>query len=487
MDEPDSDEGSGEYDFYGLFHGDMENEIYNDDVEANIEELSCWKDLAEFATTIGVESIDGVLIEKARIEVPSVIKKILQEIPANRARETLTPNDFFNVWFRRRLLNEMVEWLKRYMREDVPIAEIEAFIKVQLLLNVYQCSPGQFYDSDFDWFYTPLKWTTLTHVRYKQIFRALSGYKKNEVVIRTGTWKESMSRNKELDLLMEQFRIAFAEIGFVENESWVTFDDDLIRLRSRLVALAGFSQINNPAKGMGVIHHGAISVVTRLYLAGHIQQRGQSTLDCVTLIQRALCGVLQDGDIDLKGTLFFCDRGYGGPDGVVNQTSMQRNAMIAGTSRRMPSFPFTFGNQHPGPNRDKVMEDGALSVYIKAKEYKINKNKMKQYAFAFRNGLGRVVLMQATSDVCHPGEYVYVTKGGKDAMKPAPDESHRLFINFEKTKVTMLTEGQGSPEWFMLRRFRITSTTAYELWKAASNDDAIGSTVAGILDLLCIA
>jgi hypothetical protein len=239
MDEKNPDEEGDELDIYGLFDSESDDDIDDEDEEEDAGCLSGWEDLSEFVTTIGIESIDSALLEKAKVEVPTVMERILQEIPAHRDQEALTPNDFFNVWFCRRLLNEMFEWLKRYMREDVPIEEIEAFIKVELLLNVFQCSPGQFYYPDFEWFYSPTKWTKLSHGRYKKIFSALSGFKKNEVKIRTGTWKASMSRNKELELLMEQFCNSNAELGFVENESWVTFDDDLLRLRSRLVALAG--------------------------------------------------------------------------------------------------------------------------------------------------------------------------------------------------------------------------------------------------------
>lgn len=187
MDNQSSEEEGDEYDIYGLFDSDSDEDFDDDDEKADTAILGGWENLEDYTTTVGIESIDTVLLEKARVEVPTVLKRILQEIPANRPRDALTANDFFNVWFRRRLLNEMFEWLKRYMREDVSIAEIEAFIKVELLLHVFQCSPGQFYHPDFEVFYTPAKWTTLSHTRFKQIFRALNGCKKNEIKIRTGT------------------------------------------------------------------------------------------------------------------------------------------------------------------------------------------------------------------------------------------------------------------------------------------------------------
>jgi hypothetical protein len=75
----------------------------DDDEKADAAILGGWENLKDYTKTVGIESIDTVLLEKARVEVPTALKRIFQEIPAHRPRDALTANDFFNVWFRRRL------------------------------------------------------------------------------------------------------------------------------------------------------------------------------------------------------------------------------------------------------------------------------------------------------------------------------------------------------------------------------------------------
>jgi hypothetical protein len=67
-----------------------------------------------------------------------------------------------------------------------------------------------------------------------------------------------MSHNRELAGAMALVRRICAEVAFVPGTTDIGLDDDLLRLRSRKVVLEGYSQINNPNKGLGVIHHGAV-------------------------------------------------------------------------------------------------------------------------------------------------------------------------------------------------------------------------------------
>ena len=81
-----------------------------------------------------------------------------------------------------------------------------------------------------------------------------------------------MSHNTHMATAMMIIRRSCSDIGL---------DNDLLRLRSRKVVLEGYSQINNPNKGLGVIHHGAVSNCTPLYCGGHFASRKESTLDCI--------------------------------------------------------------------------------------------------------------------------------------------------------------------------------------------------------------
>ena len=66
----------------------------------------------------------------------------------------------------------------------------------------------------------------------------------------------------------------------------VGLDNNLLhRLQSRKVVLEGYSQINNPNKGLGVIHHSAVSNCTSLYCGGHVTAcKKESTIDCIKIL-----------------------------------------------------------------------------------------------------------------------------------------------------------------------------------------------------------
>ena len=120
------------------------------------------------------------------------------------------------------------------------------------------------------------------------------------------TWTPPRSHDREMAAVMDIVRTTGAELAFVSGVSQIALDDDLLRMQSKGVIEHGFLQINNPCKGLGVIHHAAVSVVTGLYIGGHVAVRGESTLDCVKiLLQRSMAGVSSESQIKLSGNTFF--------------------------------------------------------------------------------------------------------------------------------------------------------------------------------------
>ena len=94
---------------------------------------------------------------------------------------------------------------------------------------------------------------------------------------------------------------------------------------------------------------------------------------------------------------------------------------------------------------------------------------VRQYLTAYRNGTGRVVFLQSTLPAHKPEKFSYV---------PKHTSEYRLFREFvevglqsqrplhwranvlEQHGITEMTRGQRSPEWFLLRKFRVTRTVA---------------------------
>ncbi len=156
---------------------------------------------------------------------------------------------------------------------------------------------------------------------------------------------------------MSIFCWSCAEIAFVPGTTEFGLDDDLLWLRSRRVVLEGNSWINNLNKGLGVIHHGAVSKCPTLYCGGHVAPRKESTIDFVWRFSFLPCMELQLSLRSLNRTLFFWDRRYAGVEGEVNSFATAKGAVLVGTVKRMKSSPFTFDHTqaiHAGSSKRRA-------------------------------------------------------------------------------------------------------------------------------------
>ena len=211
--------------------------------------------------------------------------------------------------------------------------------------------------------------------------------------------------------------------------------------------------------------------------------RKESTIDCVKILLLALSGASIESQISLNRTKFFWERGYGGVEGEVNSFAIEKGAVLVGTCRRMKSFPFTF-DQHPGPSRRLIQEKGTTASYWAVR----NSGRNRQFALAHRSGLGRVVLMHTTDESLGPGRYTLITKRRKDAAIRYAIDDDPVLSYIQSGDVTRLTESQRTPEWFVLRKFRVTGTGAYAVWQLLSRqyDQVHNENINAVLRVLSL-
>ena len=100
--------------------------------------------------------------------------------------------------------------------------------------------------------------------------------------------------------------------------------------------------------------------------------------------------------------------------------------------------------------------------------------RQKQFALAHRSGLGCVVLMHTTDVDLDPGQYTLITRNGECATIRYCNSSD-IVIPYITSSVKMISESQRTPEWFVLRKFRITGTGAFSVWKILSPEVAVNS------------
>jgi hypothetical protein len=264
-----------------------------------------------------------------------------------------------------------------------------------------------------------------------------------------------MVHDPNLANALDTVRKICVKVGFVPSVSVSSIDNDLLCLRSQLVHHFGLQHTNNPAKGLGVIHHGVVSICTGLYLGGHIASRCESTKDCIQILLQSLSGAPVDARTEVRN-LCAWDRGYGGPGGAINEMALSYRCDLLGTSQRTRSFPFTFG-QEGGPYQKVIAEDGTQDAYWvkKNKSSSVAASEKPVYGMAYQTGLSKVVLCHTSLPVAGPGKFSFVSVSKKDVAPPPTEDPG--FDKFEQI-VVQLTCGQRSPEWFLMSTGTVAGT-----------------------------
>ncbi|KAJ8576857.1 hypothetical protein ON010_g2356 [Phytophthora cinnamomi] len=221
-----------------------------------------------------------------------------------------------------------------------------------------------------------------------------------------------------------------------------SLDDDLIRLRSASVDNIGLAHVRNPKKGYGPAQHGVLSLVTGLFLGGHVAARGQSTVDIVRILQRSLCGASTESHIRLPGIVHALDMGY--QSIVVNQQITNVRGSIIGTHKCTGRFPFTFGKS-PSQYQQLMSEKGERAEHWASKRLPIHTgtSPVHAHALAYRTGPGKVALEYTTMETAGPGYWTYVTSPSSHHHDRHEDD---LFSSFE-AGVQVLTMSQRAPDW----------------------------------------
>lgn len=211
----------------------------------------------------------------------------------------------------------------------------------------------------------------------------------------------------------------------------------------------------------GPVQHGGVSLSTGLFIGGHVASRGKSTVDIVKVLQRSLCGAATESQIRNPGIIHALDRGY--QSALVNQHIHSVGGKIVGTHKRTNRFPFTFGRA-PSRFQREIAEKDELSAYWATTKLAGSRSAdvaaSKAFAVAYRCGLGSVALCYTTDHHYGPGQWSYIFRPKKQWERGTIDN----LAGFEDG-VQILTEEQRTPDWFLMRRFRVTGSVANRLFR----------------------
>ncbi|CEP03823.1 hypothetical protein PBRA_003430, partial [Plasmodiophora brassicae] len=434
---------------------------------------------SELACTLGIDDVDSFLLLHARKEQEKVMQRILQRLPGRiRSPKNVPAFQHIQIWLSSQVLSPMLAFINRFIDGlKVTGPELLAFVAMELDLAFYQCSPSRYFSS--------AKFVKRagcpSHERYIAILKALGGRHKQRDV---DEWEAPLTHDPDVAHVLDIVRRLCASIGFVPDWSIISADDDHLRLSSHAqVDAAGLQYQKNPVKGAGVVHHSMVSVTSGLYLGGHVAARNETVSDCMEVLSRSLSGASVASNAVIPN-IIARDRGYNGDE--TRRTALAQGSDVVGTTKRSRSLPFTFG-QVPGKSQTSISESGSRCAYWAVRRYD---NGRQVYLLAYRTGIGRVVMCETTLPRAAPGTWTFVSCNRCD--RPLAPSPHPLLSMFEAELILQLTISQRTPDWFLLRHFRITGTGSAASYcfiaKLARNDPdfEIDPETKRVLDLLAI-
>ena len=247
------------------------------------------------------------------------------------------------------------------------------FVMHECMIMSYTTSPDSYFSDDTPGRYRkpPLGIHVTKGVYYDILRRISSRYKPQPLPSNFAeTWAPPLSPNIALQRVQESLRMFCSKFGFVKKVSILSLDDDLVRLRSLTVESSiGSSRVRNPKKGYGPQQHGLVSLLTGLYLGGHIPNINDGTVQSVKCVFLALAKAT--GEINLEEQMLgkipnivALDRGYLYEDVLKVLTSY--GSVLIGTLKRCYLSPFVYGTALKYAHQKIVQEKGPkVSVYAR--------------------------------------------------------------------------------------------------------------------------
>ena len=343
------------------------------------------------------------------------------------------------------------------------------------MIMSYNTSPENYFSDDTPGRYRkPPVGIHVTRAVYYDILRRLSVRYKSTTpsMDLSDTWTPPLSPNIQLQRIQDSIRLFCSKFGFVKKVSILSLDDDLVRLRSHNVeSTIGSARVRNPKKGFGPQQHGLVSLLTGLYLGGHIPNIGEETVESEKCLFVALGKAT--GEINLEEqmqgkipNIVALDRGYLYEDVLKVLTSY--GCVLIGTLKRCFLSPFVYGQTRNFAHQTVVSEKGPRVSYYAKQSVGVNGvgEPVTSIVGVHCNGCGSCFMTHTTSAEFGPGKCAYVSK--HIAMRTHQSTSFENDFKELESTCRLWTSTQRSIDWHMFRLFRVTSTTAVCMFRAVA-------------------
>ena len=284
--------------------------------------------------------------------------------------------------------------------------------------------------------------------------------------------------DRELEKLFRDLGGHASRLAHIEGVTDKMIDDEKTRTRSALVALMSLAR-SKSGKAFGAVGNCINSMWTGIPLATHYSHIGESCTDIVMSLLSIISGSTSHRTIDMKETTLGGDRGYN--DNEYFEKSATANMNNFHTTKRGPSLAFTFGNTKYKTNREQrvISESGPMLSLGATRAI----GGVTSHMTAYRNGTGRVTLLQSTLANMTYGNFDYVTeytnfdyakkfeeaatsgykKADYDPVDLLSDEDAEKRVEYDRQNVYEHTKRQSGIEWLTARKNTLTSTVSHEV------------------------
>ena len=441
-----------------------------------------------------INTTDAILEKRYIQEVKQVRHRVLKEFKASSGRldtpTSLNTNELLNVFMQSEILGSILSFMNRALthnkKTQITPREFEPFLRTFFWLCFYNCSISDI-EKHSDSFpaamaeVNKLRGNTsrLKIIRMKDLLGSLSGENANSVVANdSGSlyYNPVYGTDRELEKLFRDIGSHTSKLAYIQGLTDCIIDDEKLRQRSTKANDISLSR-HKSSKSFGPVGNSVNSVGTGIPLSCHMSHHGESSTEIVRSNLMIISGVNNPKQIKMSGTTMGGDRGYNDKEyfDLTNEVEME----FLNTTKRGPSLAVKFGHTRYKTSREQkdIPESGPILSIGSTRAV----GSSTAHLVAYRNGTGRVTLLQSSDSALSYGNFDYVTAykdieyGAKyshavrvlsarqdyDPTSLLSPEEIRWRERYNAHSVYEATKGQGGDEWRFFRPFHITSTLAY--------------------------
>lgn len=459
------------------------HQIFGQGTEYSNNQNLLWKK-SRRSPNLAYESGDELLLQKLRMEFAQIKTNIQREVgngPAHPLQIFLMclPENFFKL---------ISEYLSPGIGFPLTLERLVKFLQTEIFLRHYNISKEDYFRGKKQGAYAK---SPVESTDYNPVYDAFRNAenKTQEGLI----WVEPLKPSTWITKIQQQFSQRWSSMFFVKGISYIVIDDDKIKDWSKKWAKVGIKRLPNRSNKLFPVVHLAASIGYGFILNGVFDECGAGPVDAVNKTLEILFEHnLQGYSNELRNLCVFIDRGYlqlskEQNDVVTNvvQTLLTHGVTFLGTCKASAIFPFTTSDQIPSKLQSSISKVGQRTAFSAVKRFPDGKVLIANFG-RHGNGKARVARIITNRPDLSNNDWVVTVKNGirsnqvvsriphidssQFSQSEQPDDPEGQSWNTLHSSTYLFTIEQRTPDWFLARFFRLTSTGIYDVVNVGKHD-----------------